>query len=124
MMGYSVRSVDYRYTVWLRWDGRKLQGDFTQKPVGEELYTHKGDTGADMNAFENKNLATEAAYAAVRKQMYDAAVKQWNANPRQEQSPRPPSSRYPKRGRTERARPQLYPVTHALPSKHLVSKPA
>ena len=54
-MGYSVRSVDYRYTVWLRWDGRKLQGDFTQKPVGEELYTHKGDTGADMNAFENKS---------------------------------------------------------------------
>ena len=62
----------------------RLEGDFTQKPVGEELYTHKGDTGADMNSFENKNLASDTAYASVRRDMYNLAVEHWNTQQQRE----------------------------------------
>lgn len=78
VMGYSVRTDEWRYTVWLPWDGVRLQGNFDSSPVGVELYSHEGDTDFDFDKFENENLANQAQYAPVLKQMYMIAVKHWN----------------------------------------------
>lgn len=78
-MGYSVRTMEWRYTVWLYWDGEHLKGDFGRSPIGVELYKHKGDSGADFDAFENVNLAGDPAYKDVRNQLYEIAESHWKS---------------------------------------------
>jgi len=75
-IGYSVRSTRWRYTEWLRFDGVKLHGDFS-KMVARELYDHQGDDGGahDWDAFENVNVAEDAANATVLKEMHALLVK-------------------------------------------------
>lgn len=81
VMGYSVRTEMWRYTVWLLWDSQNLQGDFTQPPVGEELYSHHEDNESDMDAFENVNLIDDPTYAPVKQQLYTLAKSQWDTHP-------------------------------------------
>ena len=57
-MGYSMRTDDYRYTEWVKWNGTKLKPEW-DKQVGVELYSHVGDTGNDFDAFENENIASK-----------------------------------------------------------------
>ena len=97
-MGYSVRTRGYRYTVWLPWDGRRIQGDFGAHPLGEELYLHADDDGTDFDTFENDNVAADPAHAAVVKDLFAMAKKQWDA------VPPPPSPRCTdvRNGRVER----------------------
>jgi len=78
VMGYSVRTENWRYTAWLHWDGANLVGDFSKSPVAVELYSHAGDTEADFDAFENVNLAGNPKYANVLSEHYDIAVKHWS----------------------------------------------
>ena len=61
-MGYSIRTPDWRLTLWLRWNGTALVADWGG-PAAVELYNHTGDDGSDMDAFENENLA--AAFPGV-----------------------------------------------------------
>eukprot|EP01050_Picozoa_sp_SAG11_P006840 SAG11_NODE_549_length_8592_cov_11.089721_5_plen_312_part_00 len=77
-MGHSVRTAEYRYTVWLPWDGRRVQGDFGAQPLGEELYLHFGDDGTDFDAYENRNVVADPTHAAVVKQLFLVAKKQWD----------------------------------------------
>ena len=58
-MGYSVRSLTYRYTEWVRFKRRNL------KPVwrdvaAAELYDHSVDPGEDVN------VADDPRYVEVR----------------------------------------------------------
>lgn len=58
-MGYSVRSLTYRYTEWVRFNRRNL------KPVwrdvaAAELYDHSVDPGEDVN------VADDPRYVEVR----------------------------------------------------------
>lgn len=59
-MGFTVRTADWRYTAWLKWNGTKLNGDWksaeSTAPYAEELYDHAADDGTDFNAYENVNL--------------------------------------------------------------------
>lgn len=55
-MGYSMRTDRYRYTEWVKWDGKALKPDW-DNVLGKELYDHQGDTENDFDAFENDNLA-------------------------------------------------------------------
>ena len=55
-MGYSIRTPDWRLTLWLRWNGTALAAHW-DGPAAVELYNHTGDDGSDMDAFENENLA-------------------------------------------------------------------
>lgn len=58
-MGYSIRTDDWRLTAWLRWDGARLQADWTAVN-GTELYNHTGDDGLTLSAlddYENENVA-------------------------------------------------------------------
>eukprot|EP00940_MAST-03C_sp_MAST-3C-sp2_P001200 g1200.t1 len=78
-MGYSVRTQDWRYTVWLHWDGNNLKGDFDRPPIGVELYAHDGDSGANFNTFENTNLAEDPAHEDVRNRLHAVAFSHWNS---------------------------------------------
>jgi iduronate 2-sulfatase len=63
-MGVTLRTQQYRYTEWRRWNGTSLQPQWGAPPVGVELYNHTGDSGEDFDApYEVQNLAGEAAYA-------------------------------------------------------------
>lgn len=85
-MGYSVRTDGWRYTLWLHWDGANLQGDFTRTPIAVELYTHAGDTGANLDAFENVNVASDLANKATMDAMYALAKEHWDGKAQDELS--------------------------------------
>jgi len=55
--GYTLRTREWRYTEWVRWDGARLLPDWS-RVVGRELYSHTGDDGTDFNCFENANQHT------------------------------------------------------------------
>ena len=67
-MGYSVRSDEWRYTRWLRWDGVALKAKWESDDYAEELYSHKGDDSTNMDDFENENLAPQQP--EVAKQLF------------------------------------------------------
>jgi arylsulfatase A-like enzyme len=71
-MGYSVRNSEWRFTAWLVWDGKKLEGQWAAGPkfYAEELYSHHNDTGVDHDAFENENVADQAQHTAVKAQLW------------------------------------------------------
>jgi len=58
-MGYSMRTHEYRYIEWVRWDGEKLAPIWDQL-ISNELYDHTDPdqfTVAYMDNTENENLA-------------------------------------------------------------------
>ena len=63
-MGYSLRTAEWRYTEWVRWDGVKLAPIWGEL-IGRELYSHVGDDGTDFDAFENVNEVTTAPAGVV-----------------------------------------------------------
>ena len=67
VMSYSVRTADWRYTLWLPWDNETLvaRWDGGAGESAEELYAHAGDDSTDMDRWENTNLAADAAYADI-----------------------------------------------------------
>lgn len=78
-MGLSIRTLEWRYTLWLRWNGAKLAPMWDQDPVGEELYTHVGDAGDDTDSFENENLASKQSYEAVKAELRKQLKAGWKA---------------------------------------------
>merc|ERR1712216_422585 len=44
LMGYTVRTEDWRYTAWLEFDNVTIS-PLTDSSLGRELYDHRGDTG-------------------------------------------------------------------------------
>jgi len=65
-MGYTMRSAEYRYTMWFRWDKASCVALWDDPLDGEELYSHEGHTDpGDFDDYENENLAAEPAYAGV-----------------------------------------------------------
>ena len=51
-------SVNFRVACVFQvpWIGSELKGNWSDV-VGRELYTHEGDDGTDLSAFENTNIA-------------------------------------------------------------------
>eukprot|EP00035_Acanthoeca_spectabilis_P031575 m.14826 g.14826 ORF g.14826 m.14826 type:complete len:513 (-) comp4832_c0_seq2:2371-3909(-) len=66
--GYSVRSLDWRYTEWRTWDGATLKADWTGPAVELELYNHTGHFADSERAFdfEQINRAADPTLADVR----------------------------------------------------------
>ena len=78
-MGYSVRVPEWRYTVWLAWDGERLRGDFSATPLGVELYAHsEAEPLVDFDAHENVNLAWSPMHAATAKRLFAMARAHWD----------------------------------------------
>jgi iduronate 2-sulfatase len=70
-MSYSLRTPDWRYTLWLEWDKAALAPRWEGGSEAEELYGHRGDDSSDMDRWENSNLAPgkPAVVARLRAQL-------------------------------------------------------
>ena len=66
-MGYSIRNAAWRYTLWLAWDKVNLVALWDGEEFAEELYSHAGDDGTSLEAWDNENVA--AGNAAVAAQL-------------------------------------------------------
>ena len=76
-MGYSVRSIDWRYTEWHSFNVTRNCVDWTASPFAVELYDHRGDDGTDFNAFGNENVAGDSQYSNIIAQLHAVAAKQF-----------------------------------------------
>jgi iduronate 2-sulfatase len=64
--GYSIRSAQWRFTLWARWDAAALCPQWGSAENQMELYDHRGDAeAADLDGFENVNVAAVGANAGV-----------------------------------------------------------
>jgi arylsulfatase A-like enzyme len=73
-MGYTVRSPEYRYTMWFHWDGAtcdpKWDSPLESSNGGHELYSHVNQVDpGDFDSYENKNLANDPTYASIVKDL-------------------------------------------------------
>lgn len=55
-MGYTMRTAQWRYTAWFRWNNKTLTPDWDGDSA-EELYNHSGDHSFEMDNYENVNEA-------------------------------------------------------------------
>ncbi len=62
-MGYSIRTKQYRYTIWMNNGFRSTQAFSNDLIIGTEMYDYKKDP------LEKVNVAKEKKYAAVAKNM-------------------------------------------------------
>ena len=62
-MGYSVRTPQWRYTLWVRWNNVSFTPEW-DGPSAEELYDHRGDDSSSFDTWENVNLARTNPTAA------------------------------------------------------------
>ncbi|XP_067903219.1 iduronate 2-sulfatase [Heterodontus francisci] len=56
IMGYSIRSDDYRYTQWVSYNASTFSANLSDIHAGE-LYLHKTDPGEDNNLYNNTEFA-------------------------------------------------------------------
>ena len=61
-MGYSVRSAEWRFTLWAEWNGTSLCPEWNNAANKIELYDHRRDMeAANFDDFENINVAADNA---------------------------------------------------------------
>lgn len=65
MMGYSIRTERYRYTIWMKNDFRSYQPFNDKLIAGSELYDYEKDPNETVNVFNDQK------YASVSKKMYE-----------------------------------------------------
>ena len=75
-MGYSLRTAEWRYTEWKKWDGATLT-PLWGASLGVELYDHRGDDGMDFEAWENVNLAAVPEWSKIAANLSAALAKQF-----------------------------------------------
>ena len=78
IMGYSIRTLDWRCTLWMWWDAVALTGNFSAPPAAQELYLHNNDTENNFDAFENNNVCDSEP--EVMRQCMDMARDHWDKN--------------------------------------------
>lgn len=72
-MGLSIRTDDFRYTYWLKYDTRTKTWDWSNRSFGKELYYLTTDT------YENVNLADNSNYAAIMTDLHKKLEAGWRA---------------------------------------------
>ena len=58
-MGYSIRTSEWRYTAWMKWDIEERKAKWNEAPYAVELYDHTGSAEIenDFNQCETHNIA-------------------------------------------------------------------
>jgi hypothetical protein len=69
-MGYSMRTLDYRYTAWLHFNRTGMIPYFDLQPFTEELYDHRREIPEDFTHLELVNLAKDTRYEDARYSLY------------------------------------------------------
>ena len=64
-MGYTIRSKDWRYTEWVKFNLTSNTPDWLSVN-GIELYDHRGDSHDSFGYYERENLASDSRYGDVR----------------------------------------------------------
>ena len=66
--GFSVRSLEWRYTEWHPWNGSSLTADWDTM-TGVELYDYRAVDMTDFDQFDRVNVAADPTHVEVVKQM-------------------------------------------------------
>lgn len=72
-MGYSMRTDDWRYTVWVPWNTTTFAPMWDQPFGGEELYDHRDprcNEKANFDLCENRNMAKDASLAEIKDELF------------------------------------------------------
>merc|ERR1711920_1029409 len=79
-MGYTMRTAEWRYTAWVRWDHTARRANWSQ-PVTSELFNLTDDTGRDFDFHGySVNLANGPEHGStvqMLKEKLRAAVATW-----------------------------------------------
>ena len=73
-MGYSIRTVQWRYTLWLLVDRAKLMPIWAAPFFSEELYDHRDESLADLGTRETQNVAGIVIYKPMLSRMRNRLV--------------------------------------------------
>jgi iduronate 2-sulfatase len=75
--GFSIRSIDYRYTEWHPWLGNELRADW-HNMTGVELYDYRTVNMSNFDEFDRINVAGMAEHAVVEREMAAALREHFN----------------------------------------------
>ena len=65
VMGYGMRTVDFRYNAYIHVLRPHRIPDFSKPLYGEELYDHRGDKEGDLGTKETINLAYDPLFESI-----------------------------------------------------------
>ena len=74
IMGYSARSIAFRYTLWVHFDRRKRLPEWRRRGgmiFTEELYDHRAEELGGLTHFELVNMASEPSFHAILEEQRD-----------------------------------------------------
>lgn len=74
LMGYSMRTVDFRYTAWLLVQRRNFVPDWSSPVMDEELYDHRGESLSEFGHKELENVAKNQEYQMVLTNLRDQLI--------------------------------------------------
>lgn len=80
-MGYSIRTDQWRYTVYLPFNTTYFVGDFSKTPLASELYDHRGNASVvyDFDADgECKNVISDPQFNNVVQDLHSKLQKQYS----------------------------------------------
>eukprot|EP00035_Acanthoeca_spectabilis_P013240 m.243633 g.243633 ORF g.243633 m.243633 type:complete len:530 (-) comp15837_c0_seq6:807-2396(-) len=69
LMGYSIRTNEWRYVEWRDWNGATLSARWDKAPVAVELYGHGNDSALSGFATERMNMINSSRTQGVRSQL-------------------------------------------------------
>lgn len=72
-MGYSLRTDEWRYTLWVSWSSSKYAPKWDEPFGGEELYDHRDPRCNEKGNFdlcENRNVAKDESLAKIKDELY------------------------------------------------------
>jgi hypothetical protein len=65
VMGYSMRTMHFRYTAWIHFDRKTMLPDLSTPPLDEELYDHRNELLSDFTHRETFNLARKSGSESI-----------------------------------------------------------
>tara|TARA_Y100000389_G_scaffold159656_1_gene161553 strand:- start:499 stop:1176 length:678 start_codon:yes stop_codon:yes gene_type:complete len=69
-MGYTVRTANWRYTAWMRWNSGRVDWE-GGAPLAEELYSHEGIDPRAFAETERVNVANKSDLTPIRMHLFD-----------------------------------------------------
>jgi len=77
-MGYSIRTLEWRLTMWQPFNTTTYLADWHTPPIAVELYDHRGENMSDFDSFELANVAADEAHAPTLAAMQARLRAQYN----------------------------------------------
>jgi hypothetical protein len=75
LMGYSMRTIDFRYTAWIPFNRKTLTPEWQKMLYAEELYDHRREQLGDDYIHEMVNVAPRMEYRKILKYYRERLIK-------------------------------------------------